>query len=110
MRIYQILAEHPDKGTCTLGWVRTEGQAKTAVKEIKKHVHSEVSEWEEIEYRPEDIPTDKAGLVLWLNKYSVFHGFLPILANIMNVDYDVQAIKDEWDVGETDFEEITDYV
>ena len=108
MRVYRITGQHWERDQVALGWVRTEGQAKSAVKAIKAKAYADAEEWEDIQYQAEDIPTDKAGFCLWLNKWSVHHGFLPEIANVMGVEYDIESILEEFDVEENREEDMGD--
>ena len=88
MRVYRISGDDPVKGLRNFGWVRTEGQAKTAKKEIK----FENPDIKNLCHEPDDIPTDKAGLLEWLNTWCAPNGMVHILAKVMGVEYNVEEM------------------
>ena len=74
MRIYRINGLAEEKSICcgkmvlkekALGFVRTEGQARNAVKLIA------LEGVQDVYFEPEDIPAGKEGFVDWLNDFVI---------------------------------------
>ena len=79
MRVYMLYGT-TDKEKC-LGFVRTEAQAKKAVRMLKGRDFIDITA---IRYEPEEIPTDKGGLVNWLNDFAVESTSEAIKKEILN--------------------------
>jgi len=67
MKVYRV--HHQTSGGWVNEWFATKAEAKQAIKEIKNEINGDILLDSEPELRV--IPTDKKGLVRWLN---LWHG------------------------------------
>lgn len=67
MKVYKISYHHPDIG-CQLAWAASQREAKKALREIIAG-YDNPQDAEPGNIEQVDIPTDKAGLIDWLNRW-----------------------------------------
>jgi hypothetical protein len=65
MKVYRISLHDPDMGRL-LGWASSKAQAKRAARQLADAMPSP-QEVESVSIVRIDIPTDRAGLIRWLN-------------------------------------------
>lgn len=65
MKVYKVHWHDPDNG-CELRWYGSKAEATGALKAVLKS-YEDASDAEPSGITAQDVPTDKAGLLLWLN-------------------------------------------
>lgn len=68
MKVWKINYHHPDMGH-RLAWAGSLAKAKDLLKAILAEEYDDPSDAEPISIEPVSIPTDKAGLLAWLNNW-----------------------------------------
>lgn len=67
MKLYRVDARHSEEGTMH-EWCGTQADAARAVKKFKNEFEVDP---DSVEVKPVDFPTDKPGLLRWLNVYVI---------------------------------------
>lgn len=68
MKVYQLRYDTPDQGRL-LVWCGSRRRANRAIKQIQGRLDFDDSEMTDFIIAPHDIPTDKPGLLAWLNTH-----------------------------------------